>query len=185
MAVAGFAGSALGAAGTYLGGVQQEKMAEYNAAVMMQRAKATRQAMESETRLMAEGARRTTASQTAAYAKSGASISGGTPLLVLAEQAGKMQLDILEHRRNRMIEEQQYKSQAELLRIQGKQAKMAGTIGAVSTILGGGAKAGMSLMGGTFGYGKSGKGSTEAGGEMLDHIDTLPTFRNGELVRFR
>ena len=159
LAVAGFGGPLLGAAGTYLGGVQQEKMAKYNAAVMMQRAKATRQAMESETRLMAEGARRTTASQTAAYAKSGASISGGTPLLVLAEQAGKMQLDILEQRRNRMIEEQQYKSQAAMLRYQGKQEKMAGIIGAGSTILGGVAQAGMSLMGGMSSGSPSGAGS--------------------------
>ena len=176
LAVAGFAGSALGAAGTYLGGVQQEKMAKYNAAVMMQRAKATRQAMESETRLMAEGARRTTASQTAAYAKSGASISGGTPLLVLAEQAGKMQLDILEQRRNRMIEEQQYKSQAAMLRYQGKQAKMAGIIGAGSTILGGASKAGMSLMGGMGGGAASTAPSFAEKQGMLSHINTLPTF---------
>ena len=53
---------------------------------------------------------------------------------------------------------------------------MAGTIGAFSTILGGGAKAGMSLMGGMGGGAASTAPSFAEKQGMLSHINTLPTF---------
>lgn len=147
MGIAGLAGSGLSALGQYAQGSYEQDVAEYNAKLMRQRAVATEQAMESETEMMHDRARKLKGQQTAAAAKSGAMISSGTPLMVLAEQSAVMERDILEHRRSRMIEAQQFRSGASLLKMQGKQAKRAGTIDAFSTILGGGAKAGSLLVG--------------------------------------
>ena len=123
--------------GSILGGRQERGQLEYNAALMEQRADATRQAAERETEMMTDRSRKMKASQTAAFAKSGAMLGTGTPLTVMAEQSADMQRDILQQRRNRMIEEQQLRSQAEMARYQAKQASRAGLIGGAGTILGG------------------------------------------------
>ena len=144
-------GAGMGAYGKYQAGRAQNAAARYSAKIKGQQARLTEQEMESETTRSHEEARRLKGSQLAAFAKSGAQDSSGTPLLVMAEQAGEMEMDILEQRRNRMIEAEGLRSEAEMLKWQGKQAKRAGTIGAFSTLLGGGAQAG-SLM--NFGGGK-------------------------------
>ena len=77
------------------------------------------------------------ASQRAAYAKSGAVMTEGTPLLVMAEQAGMMELDILNQQRNRALEASALRSQVTLDRYAGSQAAKAGTIGAGGTLLSG------------------------------------------------
>jgi hypothetical protein len=146
-ALLGLAGGGVSAYGSYAGGMAQRKSAEYNARIMKQRAVMVDQASASETARAHEGARKLKASQRAGFAKSGAMINSGTPLMVLAEQAGDMERDILEQRRNRMIEAQGLRSQADMLKIQGKQASAAGKLGAVTSLLGAGGKAG-SLMGG-------------------------------------
>lgn len=142
-AILQLAGGGLQAYGTYMQGREQNIAARYNARLLKQRAIATEQAMESETELMTERARELKATQRAVAAKSGAQITSGTPLLVLAEQAGKMQRDILEHRRSRMIQAQQFRSQAKQVRYAGRMARRTGTIGAIGTLLGTGA--GMAL----------------------------------------
>ena len=146
-ALLGLGGAGLSAFGSYMGGRQAQEEASYNAAIKRQQAILSEQAMEAETELMRDDARRLKATQEASFAASGAVVGEGTPLLVLAEEAGRMERDILQQRRNRMIEQQGLRSESQMLRFQGQQAKRAGTIGAVSTILGGGAKFG-SLMGG-------------------------------------
>lgn len=136
------AGAGIGAFGQYQGGRAQRQASNYNARLMDLRAKATEQAMESDTRRMTDRARRMQATQRAAYAKSGAQITSGTPLLVMAEQAAEMDRDLLEYRRGKMIEAQQLRSGAEMKRWEGSQAQRAGTIGAFGTLLGGAASAG-------------------------------------------
>jgi len=133
LAILGGVGSA---AGQLMGGEAEEQAGKYNARLKRQRAKAVEQAMEMETGTLHDSARRKKAEQTAIAAKSGGQISSGTPLLVLAEQAGKMERDILEHRRGRMIEAQQLRSGAAMDEWQGKQAKRAAQFGAFSSLLG-------------------------------------------------
>ena len=99
------------------------------------KARGAEMAMESETGLAHERARELKATQRARYGTSGAEVSSGTPLLVLAEQAGKMERDIMSARRTRMIEAQQYRDAARMKRWEGKQAKRSGTMGAVGTVL--------------------------------------------------
>jgi hypothetical protein len=152
MAVLGLGGGLLGAYGKYQQGRQAQATANYNARLREQQAKLTEQAMASETTRSHQEARRMKASQEAAYASSGAVVGSGTPLLVLAEQAGAMEKDILNQRRSRMMEAQGLRSEAAMLKYEGRMAKRAGTIGAVSTLLGTGA----SLAGGMGGGGGSG-----------------------------
>lgn len=144
-AILGLAGGGLSAFGSYAAGQAQQGAADYNAKLLQQRAQMVEQASRSETTRAHKEARKLKGAQQAGFAKSGAMITSGTPLMVLAEQAGDMEKDILEQRRNRMIEAQGLRSQAEMLKIQGKQASAAGKLGAVTSLLGAGGQAGMSL----------------------------------------
>ena len=156
-AILGLAGAGMGAFGQYKGGRAQNDMARYNAALLEQRALATEQQMASETELMHDRARGLKASQRAAYAKSGADISSGTPLLVMVEQAADMERDILEQRRTRTIEAMQLRQGAAMKRYEGRMAKRAGTVGAFTTLLGGVANIG-------FAGGFTGGGGVATGG---------------------
>ena len=162
-------GTALDAFGKYQAGQQQEAASEYNAALMEQQATLSRQAMETETEMMVDEKRRMMATQEAVAAKSGAAIGTGTPLLVLAEQAGTMERNILEQRRNRMIETQGLRSQAQMLRFEGKQAAKAGKLGALGSLLGGAGQ--MAMMGGgaTGGGQKTASGSYGGGFTVPDY----------------
>ena len=147
MAVLGIGGAGLGAYGQYSAGQQAEAVGKYNAAIERQKAQLVEQASASETTRAHQAARRLKGSQMAAFAASGAELSSGTPLLVMAEQAGAMEMDILEQRRTRAIEAQGLRSQATMMEFEGKQAKRAGTMSAFTTLLGGGASAGAGYMG--------------------------------------
>jgi hypothetical protein len=135
----GILGTGLSAYGTYESGMQQRQAYEAQEGMLRQRAEAVESAMGTETTKAHEQARKLKASQVAAYAKSGAEISSGTPLLVLAEQAGEMERDILEQRRNRMIQAQGLRHQADVAKYQGRMASRAGILGAGGTLLGGAA----------------------------------------------
>jgi hypothetical protein len=126
----------LGIGGNVLGGLMgadaQREAGEYNRNLMRQRAEMTEQAMQRETEIATERGRILKASQYAAYAKSGAMPSSGTPLLVQIEQAGKIQRDINEARRNRMIEASGLRHQGDVALAQakaGERAQLLGTVG--------------------------------------------------------
>lgn len=134
--------------GQYMGGRAQNEAARYNARLLQQQAAATRIASESETEMMVDEKRRMMATQEAIAAKSGGAMEG-TPLMVLTEQAGIMQRNILEQRRNREIEARGLLAQAEMSKWEGKQAKRAGTILAIgSGLRGAGQIAGYGMGGG-------------------------------------
>lgn len=135
-------GMALGAYGQYKQGQAAEAAGRYNAKRLKQRAQLTEQAMESETRRSRDEARRLKASQLAGFAKSGARVDVGTPLLVMAEQAGDMERDILNQRRNRQIEIQGLRSGADMTKFGAKQTGTASKIGTATTLLGGATRAG-------------------------------------------
>jgi hypothetical protein len=126
-------GYGLQAFGSIMGGQQQRKAMEYNAALMDQRAQAVAMAAETERDMMTDRARKTKAEQVAAYGKSGAMLTSGTPLTVLAEQSAEMQYDINQQMRNRLVEQQQLRSQADMMRYQGKQASRAGILGGAAS----------------------------------------------------
>lgn len=131
-------GTLLGGYGQYQAGQESGEATEHNARLLRQRAAATAMASEAETTAMGRGARRLKATQEAGFAASGAQLGAGTPLMVMAEQAGEMQRDILERRRTRAIEEQQLRSQAAYMSEQAKRQKKKGKWGGLGTIVGGG-----------------------------------------------
>ena len=173
------AGTGLQAFGQYQAGRQQQAMADYNARLLDQRAVATEQAMRIETEMGHEQARRMKAQQRAAYSASGAEITSGTPLLVMAEQSAIMERDILQQRRNRMIEAQQLRSEAAMTQYGGQMQKRAGTLGAFSTILGGAGKIGLASMGGGGGGASGGKiaGDTSTYGMFNPQMNTIGSYR--------
>ena len=139
----------------------QQQAADYNAAVARRRAEATEAVMESETSAAHKRARRLKAEQRAAYAASGALPSTGTPLLVMLEQAGETEQDIMTSRYNRMLEAQGYGSQAKMREWEGKmrewegkQARKASHLQMGSTLLSSAGEMGMQFAGS--GLGKSG-----------------------------
>ena len=133
------AGMGIQILGGIMKGNAQDKFSQYNANLLDQKAKLTKQVMESETGRSTDQARKLKAEQRVAYSASGAMTTSGTPLLVMAEQAGDMQKDILNERRNRMREIQALESQADIERWQGKVAKQTGWMGAGGTLLNSGA----------------------------------------------
>ena len=155
----------VGLGGGIMAGRAAKDAASYNSKVIRQKADSVAQAKESDTKTLQRKSRGLKAEQRAAYSKGGAMIGQGTPLLVMVEEAGNMQRDILNYRRNRLIEEQQLRSQADAIQWEGKrQARAAlfsmGSSGAqgAGTLLansggGGGSTAGAGMSGT---YGSSG-----------------------------
>jgi hypothetical protein len=116
-------GQVANVAGTEGSVAGQRAAGKYNRNLLYQKAKMEEQAANRETEMAVKQGRRLKASQYAAYSKSGAVPTSGTPLLTMVEQSGDMQRDILENRRNRLL-------QSEGLRHQGdygyQEAKMQG-----------------------------------------------------------
>ncbi len=106
--------------GSVLGGSQKRQAGEYNKKILYQKAKMQEQAMEVETSQAVKSGRRLKASQEAMYAKSGAMIDSGTPLLVMVEQAGEMNRDILQNRRSRMIQAEGYRHEGDVALVQAE-----------------------------------------------------------------
>ena len=136
-ATAAVAGAGISGYGMYQSGQSQKAMANYNAKLARNEAIAKEQQSHAESLQMRKDKERLTASQRARYAKSGALMTEGTPLLVMAEQAGMMELDILNAHRNRSLEAQALRSQAKLDKYAGKQSARAANIGAGATLLSG------------------------------------------------
>jgi hypothetical protein len=166
-AAATMAGAGIGAYGQYQAGKAQQAMANYNAKVQQQTAEynnklaqnaaiAEEQAQSVRSQQMRDDKRRMLSSQRAGFAKTGAAMEG-TPLTVLAEQAGMMEHDILLAKHESDVRARTYRqegamglwtgrSQAAMSRFEGSQAAKAGRIGAGATLLSGaGSVAGMGM----------------------------------------
>ena len=130
-------GTAASAYGQYQAGQAAKATGKYNAVLAMNEAKAKEQQSHIESQQMQKQKERLIASQRAGFAKGGSTITEGTPLLLMAEQAGTAELDILNQQRNRAMEATALRSEASLQMYQGKQASKAGKIGAAGTLLGG------------------------------------------------
>jgi hypothetical protein len=131
------AGVALTAYGQYEAGQSAKATANYNAKLAENEAIAKEQQARVESQQMQKNKERLLASQRAGFAKGGAVITEGTPLLLMAEQAGTAELDILNQQRNRAMEATSLRSEATISKFSGKQAARAGNIGAAGTVIGG------------------------------------------------
>ena len=149
----------VGVAGGAMQGKAARETAFYNAKVLQQKADSVAQAKEADTKTLQRESRRLKSEQVAGYSKSGAMIGQGTPLLVMAEQAGDMQRDILNYRRNRLIEEQQLRSEAEAMRWSGRMQQRGAILGGIT----GGAQGMGTILGNSGGGGGSTAGAGMSG----------------------
>ena len=124
------------AGGAVYSGIEQKKAADYNADVADANAKAAEDKAAYDEKMHRESVRKILASQRALYGKSGISTEG-SPLLVMEDSAIAGEMDALAIRYGGDIAAAQQRSSANLLRMQGKQARTAGYIGAGSTLLAG------------------------------------------------
>ena len=143
---AGIGGTALAAYGQYEAGQAAKATASYNAKLANNEARAKEQQAHVESRQMQKQKERLLASQRAGFAKGGAMVTEGTPLLLMAEQAGTMELDILNQQRNRANEATALRSEADMMKYQGKQAARAANISAGATVLQGAGNATSSIL---------------------------------------
>lgn len=116
-------------------GEAQKAAADYNAKVLEAQAQSEREAAAFEETQQREKAAKMRARQRVAYLASGVDLSEGTPLEVLGQQAGEMEMDALTIRYNGEIKAKQSESQAAIYRMQGAQAKKAGYTNAGSSLL--------------------------------------------------
>lgn len=117
-------------------GEAQNKIAKYNAAVSEQEGIAAEKRAEFNEALHRERVKRALSSQRAARGASGVEL----PTLGLEESAAAGELDALVIRHGGEIEKGRAESSAEIEREKGRQARIAGRIGAGTSLLSGGAK---------------------------------------------
>ena len=173
--------AASAAGGTYAQHEQikaEEDIADYNEAVSRQRADATAKAMETETSMANASARRLKAEQRAILSKTGALPTTGTPLLVMMEQAGNIEMDILMQRYNRQKEIAGYGSQADMTAFEGAQASRAAKISTGSTLLSSASSLSSSSFKGTGGTkSKTASGSYGGGFTVPDYSKSKYTSK--------
>ena len=130
--------------------------AEYGGKVRLADGKAEELAIGAEAERLADTQREVKAQQRVTAATSGGGLSSGQNIMVLAEQAQRMQMDQLELQRQQDIAHSGAKAEASLLQMRGKNAQTSGYFNAISSGVGA-----YSSSGGTFG--KSSSSSSPSG----------------------
>ncbi len=128
-------GTAISAAGSVASGIQQSRMAEYNAEAMRRNAQAAIASGRWEMAKTQEKGESLGATQRTAYAASGVDISEGSPLTVMADTAAKVERDILAEKYQSQVKAYGFESQANLMDYYGDSAFWSGLIGAGGTLL--------------------------------------------------
>lgn len=133
------ASTAVSAAGSVMQGQQANAAAQAQADAMDQQRKAEQQAAAFEA---AQEQRKQSYAQANARAQIGASGVGfqGSPTEVLVANAGQGQLDLEAIRYGSQLRQNTLSTQADLTRMQGKQARTAGFFNAAGSIIGGASK---------------------------------------------
>lgn len=134
------AGTGLAAAGQISSGIAAGRAADFNARVAEQNAELERWRSARDERLFRRDARRLQGKQRAAIAKSGVT-TAGSPLEVLAETAAQAEEEALAIRFGGNVAHDRAKAQASLHRFEGRQRRLAGALGAGSSLLTGAARA--------------------------------------------
>jgi hypothetical protein len=146
---AGIGGTGLMAASSIMGGQAAAKeveglasVADYNARVQQREAEAAEQKMAYDQRRAVEAGTRQQSSMIAALGASGVSTQAGTPLQLQTTQAAESELDALMIGYERMLSANRARSaaagekmQASIYRTRAKNARLAGYIGAGSSVL--------------------------------------------------
>ena len=148
----------------YQGMKASEAVGKQRAASARMQARMARRASESETTLAHERGRRFKAAQRAAYAKSGALPTSGTPLLVMMEQAGDIEQDIMMQRHEREKQAILSENRARMIDWETKQAKKAAQLGMAGTALG---MVGQAISFGMSGGGGGGSATTSSKSNLM------------------
>ena len=107
--------------------------ADYAAQVAREKGKAESLAIGAEAERLSDEQREVKGQQRVSAAQSGGGLSSGQNILILAQQAQKMQMDQLELQRQQDIAERGASNEASLLKMQGKNAQTAGYLNAISS----------------------------------------------------
>ncbi|PKN37682.1 MAG: hypothetical protein CVU62_08125 [Deltaproteobacteria bacterium HGW-Deltaproteobacteria-2] len=134
LAVAGIVASV---AGTLITASQQSDMSNYNAAVANQNAEAIEDKAAYDAKMHNQEVRKMLATQRSLYGKSGVSSEEGSPLLVMNDTVKQGAMDALAIRYGGDVEAAKQRSAANLYKMEGKNIKTAGAIGAGTTLLAG------------------------------------------------
>ena len=129
------AGTAMSAYGQYQEGKAASAEAKYQAQVQERQAKATEQKTAFEQRRLAEEQSRRKGTLQSQLGASGAVTTAGSPLMIMAEQAGEDDLDQALLGYEGREESTMLRHGAAVSRMKAKNAKTAGMIGAGSTLL--------------------------------------------------
>ena len=134
------ASAAASARAQYMAGKQQQANAEYNAQLNEQAANEEEDQRAIESVEERNQSRRRLSSMEARYAKSGI-LMAGTPETFMEEQAEADEFNILTRDRASSVRTQNLRTEADLFRTQGKDARSAGKTGAITSLLTGAAGA--------------------------------------------
>jgi len=135
MAVVSAVGGIFGAFGQAKEGQQINQANQYNAQIAEQEAGVVRQNAVLNEYRQRKSLTQNVGAMTAAYAKSGVSVSTGSPLDVIADSISNAELDISISKYNSEAEARNKESQAKMMRWQGLQARNLGYAKAGSTLL--------------------------------------------------
>ena len=139
--VTALASAGFGAYTAMEAGEAQKDLADYNAEVEAENAKAARQKAAYEEGLIREQGAKLRARQRVAFLASGVDLSEGTPLEVLGEQAKTLEMDAAAIRYGGNVEAIKAKQRGDMYRIKGAQDKQAGYYNAGSSLLTGAGRA--------------------------------------------
>ena len=128
------ASAAVGATGALYSGEQQRKAASYSADVAEHAARAAQEKAAYDEEMHRERIRKTLSTMRSLYGKSGVDMTG-TPLLALEESAAQGEMDALAIRYGGDVEAARQRSEASLLRMQGRTAQVSSYFQAGSTLL--------------------------------------------------
>ena len=155
-------GTLMAASSKYQQGAAESEAYKYNARITEGEAAAVKEKAEYDVALHEKDVRRLIGEQRARYAKAGVDISSGSPLFIMAATAaeGKEEEELIMYEGD--VESTRLRNQARMQRYYAKQAKRAGTMGAISTLFSGaGSMYGASLQSGAA---TSGGGSLSGAG---------------------
>ena len=133
MGVASAVMLAVSAAAAVAQGQAAKKEAEYQAKVAQARGKAEELAIGAEAERLADEQREIKGQQRVTAAQAGGGLSSGQNILLLAEQAQKMQMDQLELQRQQDLATSGASTEASLLKMRGKNAERGGYLKAISS----------------------------------------------------
>lgn len=130
-------GTLAGVVGSVASGVSANNVAQYNAKVAENNAKAERERAAYEAGITRDRVRQVVGAQRAAGAASGLDITSGTPVAVLGDSAKAGELDVLSRLYSGESAAIAYQNDAERMRAEGRAQQTAGFINAGTSLLSG------------------------------------------------